>query len=140
MNVMFLMFIWLSCPALVRCWITVLRDLMGQTKHIELCWYSLTKAKQNVNAVLTVCCQDVRDPCSLHLTAFPALYIVFCYNNCLTVYPSGTFEVQTHEASHPHYSFVLMTALKKCCLAYSFHNREYYLKRKNDSDTLSIGQ
>ncbi len=62
---------------------------------------------------MTVCCQDVRAPRSLHLRAFPALKIVFCYNNGSAVYPGGDFGVQTHKATPPSLLIIIIDSIRE---------------------------
>lgn len=50
-------------------------------------------------------------PCSLHLRAFPALQIVFCFNNGFAVYPRGDFGIQTQKATPPLFHFVITSIL-----------------------------
>lgn len=66
-----------------------------------------------LKSVMTICCQDVRAPCSLHVRPFPPLFIVFCYNNDLAVYPRGDFGVQTHEVTPPSLLIIITDSIRK---------------------------
>lgn len=84
----------------------------------KLRFCSLTCIKQSristsVVAVKTVCCQDVRAPCSLHLKAFPPLRIVFLsYNNGFTVYPDGDFAVKTYKVAPPSLLIIIIDSIR----------------------------
>lgn len=80
----------------------VLTAFCARTRGLWRCSLSfINKTEWMKTVVGNVCGQHVRAPCSLHLRAFPAIRIVFCYNNGSAVYPRGDFGVQIYKVTPP---------------------------------------
>lgn len=70
-----------------------------------------TELSVRLNPVMTVCCQDVRAPCSLHLSSFSVhIRTLFSAINGSTVYAAGDFGVQ-YKVTPPSLHIIIIDSI-----------------------------